>query len=363
MDNTRKITVIQATAVLISTIIGVGILALPRFAVQTAETGAPLVTLLGILVASAGLWLITVLGVRFPSKTIVQYSEEIIGKWLARFGSLLIIGFFAILTSLAAREFGEVVVTTVLRNTPLEVTVIVMLLLAAVSSRHGLETFVYIHYFYLPLILAPALMIVVLSLKNAELLNLLPVMGNEHKELLGGVLTIAALFQGSFIISIVIPHMRRPGQAYKASFMGMSVAGVLYFLIVVATVAVFGPEEIKRLLWPTLELAKTTSLPANILERLDAAFLAVWVTAVFTTLYSSYFLTIHCMSKLFRLRDHKLFSFFVMPFVFFYCDGAAKHSGTLPNHSDCRTDRSDCDHWLSVSAVGGFHHTKKKGYT
>ena len=87
-------------------------------------------------------------------------------------------------------------------------------------------------------------------------------------------------------------------------------------MIVAATVGVFGAEETKLLLWPTLELAKTTSLPGNILERLDAAFLAVWVTAVFTTLYSSYFLTIHSMSKLFRLRDHKMFSLFLLPFIF-----------------------------------------------
>ncbi|MGZ4113083.1 MAG: GerAB/ArcD/ProY family transporter, partial [Tumebacillaceae bacterium] len=131
-----------------------------------------------------------------------------------------------------------------------------------------------------------------------------------------GVLTVAALFQGMFVFTMVIPAMRRPERAMKASFWGMAIAGGLYFLIVIATVSVFGSEEIKELLWPTLELARTTSLPANILERLDAPFLIVWVIAVFTTIFSSYYLMIHSASELFRLRDHKLFSFFSMPFVF-----------------------------------------------
>jgi spore germination protein len=86
-------------------------------------------------------------------------------------------------------------------------------------------------------------------------------------------------------------------------------------LIVVAAVAVFGAEEIKNLLWPTLELAKTTSLPANVLERLDAAFLAVWVTAVFTTLFSSYYITVCALAETFRLKDHRMFSYFMLPFV------------------------------------------------
>jgi spore germination protein len=312
----RQITVIQAAAILVSTIIGVGVLALPLFAVKAADSAAPLVTLLGMLLAFFGLMLITLLGMRFPDKSVTQYSEEIIGKGLAWIGSILIIAFFAVLTSLTAREFGEVVVTSVLRQTPVEVTVIVMLLLAAISTRNGIITFAYIHTFYFPLLIVPALLIVALSLKNAEVINLLPVLGNQPTGMVTGTLTIAALFQGSFVLTAVIPAMKKPEKAMKASVWGMLIAGGLYFVIVIAAVSVFGAEEIKQLLWPTLELAKATSLPANILERLDAAFLAVWVTAVFTTLFSSYFLTIHSMSKLFRLREHKLFSYFLLPIVF-----------------------------------------------
>lgn len=316
MEHPRQITAIQAAAILISTIIGVGVLPLPLFAARAADTGAPLVTLLAIIISYFGLWLITKLGMRFPDHSFIQYSETILGKWPAWIGSVLIIGFFALLTSLAAREFGEVVITSVLKKTPLEVTVIVMLLLATLSSRNDVTTFAYIHHFYLPLILFPVVLIEALSLKNAQMIYLLPIWGNEPRGLMHGVWTVAALFQGSFIYTIVIPFMRRPKKAMTAAFWGMFIAGGLYFATVTGAIGVFGPEETKNLLWPTLELAKTTSLPGNILERLDAAFLAVWVTAVFTTLFSTYYFTIHVISKLFRLRDHKMLSLFVLPFLF-----------------------------------------------
>ncbi|WP_248924371.1 GerAB/ArcD/ProY family transporter [Paenibacillus hamazuiensis] len=316
MEYPRQVTVIQAAAVLISTIIGVGVLPLPLFGVRAADTGAPLVTFLAILVAASGLWLITKLGMRFPNQSIIEYGETIVGKWLAWSGNVLIIAFFAVLTSLAAREFGEVVITAVLKKTPLEVTVIVMLLLATVSCRNDVTTFAYIHHFYLPAIVFPAVLIVALSLKNAQAIYLLPLWGNEPSGMLYGVLTVAALFQGGFVYTIVIPFMRRPDRAMKGAFWGLFIAGGLYLSAVTAAVGVFGPEETKKLLWPTLELAKTTSLPGNILERLDGAFLAVWVTAVFTTLFSSYYFTIHASSKLFRLRDHKMLSSFILPFLF-----------------------------------------------
>ncbi|TBL81840.1 GerAB/ArcD/ProY family transporter [Paenibacillus thalictri] len=316
MKYPRQITVTQAAAILISTIIGVGVLPLPLFAVRAAGSGAPLITLISCFVAFIGLWLIALLGMRFPNQTIIQYSETIIGKWPARLGSAFIICFFAILTSLTAREFGEVVVASVLRRTPLEITVIVMLLLACFSARNNIIEFAYLHYFYLPLLLGPGLLIVVLSLKNADMTNLQPIWGESPQTMLSGIFTVSALFQGSFIFTMVIPAMRQPTKAMKASFWGLLISGGLYILITLAAVSVFGSEETRKLLWPTLELAKTTSLPGNILERLDAAFLAVWVIAVFTTLFSSYYITIHSMSSLFHLRNHKMFSLFLLPIVF-----------------------------------------------
>lgn len=316
MEHPRQVTVIGAAMAITSTIIGVGVLPLPRFASEAADTGGPLVTLAGAGLAFIGLWLITVLGQRFPDKSIFHYSEDIIGRWPGRLGSILLILFFTALSALTAREFGEVVVTAVLKKTPLEVTVIVMLLLAAISSRNDIVTFSYMHQFYLPFILAPGLLIAFFALKNADPLYLQPIWGNEPKGFWNGMLTIAALFQGSFIMSVLIPSMHRPEKAMRASMSGMAVACGFYFLIVVATIAVFGPEETKQVLWPTLELARMTSLPANVLERLDAFFLIIWVTAVFTTLLSSYYLTIHAISNVLRLRDHKMFTFFLLPFVF-----------------------------------------------
>ncbi|MBD0379571.1 GerAB/ArcD/ProY family transporter [Paenibacillus sedimenti] len=316
MEYPKQVTTIQAAAILISTIIGVGVLPLPLFAVRSANTGAPLVTFFAVLVSSLGLWAVTKLGMRFPTQSFPQYSEEILGKWPGRIGSGIVVLFFAILASLASREFGEVVITSVLKKTPLEVSVIVMLMIATLASRSDMTTFTYIHHLYLPIILGPAILIVSLSLKNADADFLLPLWGNAPRDMLNGVLIIAALFQGSFIQTIVIPAMRRPEKAMKAGFWGMSISGALYITIVIAAVGVFGPAETKLLLWPTLELAKTTTLPGNILERLDAAFLAIWVTAVFTTIFASYYLTIHLASKLFGLRDHRMLSLFILPFLF-----------------------------------------------
>jgi spore germination protein len=316
MEDSKEVSTLQAASILISSIIGVGVLPLPLFAVQAGNTGAPLVTLSGIILAAIGLFILTLLGIRHPQNTIITYSEKIIGKWMGKLCSFIVIIFFLILTGLAAREFGEVVIAAVLRETPLEITVIIMLSLACLSARNNLNTFAYIHNFYVPIILAPGLIIVALSLKNANILYLQPLIGSNFRDMFPGMLTISALFQGSFVITMIIPFMKEPKKAIKASFWGIFISGGLYLLFVIATVSVFGTEEIKKIFWPTLELARTTTVPGNILQRLDVIFLAVWVTAVFTTLYSSYYFTIYSIKEVFSLKDHKMLSYFIFPFVF-----------------------------------------------
>ncbi|MBW8349471.1 spore germination protein [Bacillus sp. IITD106] len=321
MEQSREITAIQTATILISTIIGVGVLNLPLIAVQAADTGAPFLTLIAVLLGFVGLYIVTKLGMRFPDQSIIGYSQIVLGKWIGRMYGVMIILFFTFLTAMASREFGEVVVAAVLKNTPIEVTVIVMLLMAAIFTRDDINTFAYIHNFYVPAILFPGIIIVVLSFKNANPLYFQPIfqplIANNLKQVLIGTLTVTALFQGSFIITIIIPYMKKTGKAMKSAIWGIGISGLLYVMIVFAALSVFGVDEMKNLMWPTLELARATSLPGNLLQRLDVVFLAVWVTAVFTTIFSSYMFTIHSLSQFFRLQGHKTFSFFLLPIVFF----------------------------------------------
>ncbi|WP_026963096.1 GerAB/ArcD/ProY family transporter, partial [Alicyclobacillus herbarius] len=87
-------------------------------------------------------------------------------------------------------------------------------------------------------------------------------------------------------------------------------------LTVVAPLAVFGSMEIRNMMWPTLELAKIASIPGEVLERLDVFFLTIWVTAVFSSLYSMYFISALAIKDVLRFEDHSFLSFALLPIMF-----------------------------------------------
>jgi spore germination protein len=110
--------------------------------------------------------------------------------------------------------------------------------------------------------------------------------------------------------------MYHPNKAYRGSVIGVGIAGGLYLILIYSTLSVFGTEEMKNLMWPTLELAKTAALPAFFIERLDPIFLAVWVTAVFCAIFAAYYISIQAFGHFFRMRDHRVFSIAGLPIVY-----------------------------------------------
>lgn len=314
----RSITVLEVVAILFGSTAGVGVLAAPRLAVEAGGTAGPLISLLGVALVFLAATIVAALGSRFPEESIVVYARRLIGKWPARIMNLCIIAYFAVLTALSAREFGKVVVVASLPKTPTEVTTLVMIILVAIASRNSISTFSYIHLFYFPFIVAPIGIISLLSLKNANLLYLQPLSGTtSFLKMTQGSLVIAALLQGGFVLTIIIPAMRTSHKALKATTIGMVLSGGVYLFTVAASLAVFGPNEIRLIYWPTLELAKTTMLPGEILERLDAIFISVWVIAVFTSMYSTYYLTLESFRQVTKLSDARMLAFPFAAVVFF----------------------------------------------
>ncbi|MBX6395696.1 MAG: endospore germination permease [Alicyclobacillaceae bacterium] len=311
----RQITTFQATAVLVSTAIGVGMLSLPHFVAEQADTSAPIATFLGAVFALLALWLNTLVGLRFPSMSIVRYSEEVLGRWVGRAAAAVLSLTFVVLTALGAREFGEIVTTFMLHRTPGEVIVTFMLLMAAVSTRHDLTTFVYIHFFYVPFILIPAWITLGIALPYGDPLQVMPVWNGDWAGIGKGTLHAAALFQGAFVMTILIPSMRRPQAAWLVGLAGMFLVGALMVMVVVVSLTILGAAETKQFFWPTLEVIRSIVLPGEILERIDILMVIVWVVAVFTTLFSSYYLSVFTFGEMMKLRDHRPFSFFLLPIL------------------------------------------------
>ncbi|UFJ39190.1 spore germination protein [Brevibacillus humidisoli] len=296
----------QLTTLVTSTLIGVGVLTLPRATSTALEQSGWLAPFIGGLISIAACWLIAQLSRLYPGRTIVRYSPLVWGTTKSvKVGVLLslpfVVSFLLYLftvTAFTARIFGEVVVTAVLLQTPLEATIITMFLLVVALCQYEPEVVARVNELLFPLIILPILLLAIASFQKADWNNLLPVQISSWDKLVDGLMESTISFEGFEVMFIYFAFAQQGTSRRTASVVGITMAILVYTLIVLAGIAVFGPNELQLLTWPTLELVKTTQVPGLVLERIESAFLAVWVAAVFTTVGNVYYAFIYGLRQL-----------------------------------------------------------------
>ncbi|MRG84705.1 GerAB/ArcD/ProY family transporter [Salinibacillus xinjiangensis] len=313
-----QVTNLQLAFIILSTMFGVSILSFIRFVVKYAGLGAPLASLVGILLGFIGLLGLVFIGKRFPKKTIIGYNEIILGKGIGKVFSLLIILIFAVLMGLETRHYAEAIQGSILPNTPIQVAIIVMISLCATTSFQNVSTFAYIHFFYIPLILIPVVVIFFPVFKDVEIYHLTPFLGHEpsFKDFMLGAMTTMQAVGNFTVIAMVIPFMKDPKKSMKGAVWGYWITGAIVVFIVTITVAVFGEEEILQMFWPILILGRMIQIPAEIFSRIDAVLLISWIYGVFTTLLSYYFIVVRGICELFRFHHYRVISICGAPVVF-----------------------------------------------
>jgi spore germination protein len=311
-NSSYRITPTQGLAINTSTIIGVGVLTLPRSTTDSAHQYGWIPVLAALLLTVLAVCIITVLGRRFPGKSMVAYTAEVFGSrkhpWVGRVLSmpvvLLYVAYWWFVTALVARMFGEVVVTAVLINTPLEVIVGTMLILCLLLVYYDVEVVARVHEVLLPIIVVPVLFISLSAYQSAQMeyiMPLLPPSGHHWKGVIIAIMPALTSFLGFESQMMFNRNLRVDKRMLRYQIWGVVVPGMLYLLIVIAGIMNFGFEELSHLAWPTLELVKTVNVPGLILERMEAVFLSVWVAAVFTTAGTMFYCAKWSLSELFRL--------------------------------------------------------------
>jgi spore germination protein len=173
-------------------------------------------------------------------------------------------------------------VSAVLTQTPVQIIIATLLIAVFFYVIVELEVIVRFNELLLPVIVIPILLIAVLALKNASLINVLPLLHISPIVFLKSIGTQIFAFQGLTVMLLFMAFAQR-GHNTRAAIGGIGLPALNYVMVVFSSIAVFGFEELQHLTWPTLDLIKSSDIRFFILQRIESGFVVVWVAAVFTT--------------------------------------------------------------------------------
>ncbi|HEY8394298.1 MAG TPA: endospore germination permease [Thermaerobacter sp.] len=315
MTARRPVTVRGAMTVVVNIMIGVGVLTLPREVAATAGPDSVPATLLGAIPVVLSLAALNALYPWLRGRRLDEGLAALVGRPAARLLLLAYAAYFFTFAAMIARAFAEVLSANVLLNTPVETILLPMLFAATYLVHHRTVSFMRTIEMIFPVLVTTLILLAVATMGRVNMIYVRPRAAIGLGPLLQGAMVSLFAYSGYTVYLFLLPEMEdRP--RWRMPWLVALLVGLIYAMVVFSAVGTFGVEEVQRITWPTIELVKVTEIPGRVLERLESAFLAVWVTAVFTTVGPGLFAAAKALQAVLGLADHRMLAPAALPLLY-----------------------------------------------
>ncbi|MBB5323422.1 spore germination protein (amino acid permease) [Anoxybacillus tepidamans] len=134
-----KISAVQMGIIMHPAITATAILLVPAITAHDAKQDMWISPFWASLVGFLTVYIAVQLHNRYPQKTVIEYSEQIVGKFLGKIVSFIFLFFYLHVTGIIVREYGEFIVGNFFVRTPLIFVMGSMIFVCAFAVRGGVE--------------------------------------------------------------------------------------------------------------------------------------------------------------------------------------------------------------------------------
>lgn len=316
MQNNDTISINQMIFILMLTMVGTGILTLPRNLAEVVPYDQWIILLAGGLLALSIALIHGSIVKLSPNKQYFQILCDALTKPVAYVIGFAYIIYLTVFIALITRTFGEVIKAFLLAKTPIEVINVSILAVSVYLARRGIEVLARMMEFIFPIIILFSIFIFGLSFLDSDVLNLLPVFKIEFNDIIKGLPVTLTSFVGFEMILFFGGYLDKPQNAMK-SYRAIIAVLCFYVLVVVATFAQFGPIQMKYLVWPTIDLFYTIRLPGLFIENVQVIVMGLWIFAIFSTIAPMHLAAVTMAESLTKSKDQAYLAAPFLPIIYF----------------------------------------------
>lgn len=312
----NKITRSQAIVFLTNTVLGAGILTMPRSVSQAMHTpDSWLAILLSGLLILPIVWLMTRLSLYYPGLTVFQYAGRIVGRLPGTVLGLMLVVFCITIAGFEIRILAEVTMFFLLEGTPIWAIILPFIWAGTYLVSGGIQAIARVYQIVFPLTILVLLVSFGVSLRLFDIDNLRPVLGDGLAPVWDGVKASILIFSGCEVVLTIVGFMDQPRYAVRTMLTGIAIPAVLYLLTIIVVVGGMSLNTVITSTWPTLDLVRSFEITGFFIERLEFPLMVIWLMQMFCNFCSFFFQASLGISQLFRLPPQPVI-FALVPIIF-----------------------------------------------
>lgn len=316
MQNKNTISNQQIKALLVTTVIGVGVLSLPSDLAMILNNSGWIAIVIGGLLTLPFIMIIDRLFKLYPGKTFFQIGRKVMHPIIFNIILIIILSYSILLLSYASRIFAEVIKVYLLETTPTEVIILTMLIAISYIARSKLEVVARVAVMIYPIILGFIIFLIVINLPNADYTNIYPLLDIEYKEIPRGIMAVIFSYAGYEILLLALPFSENNENSLRYCMRGILMVIGVYLIVFFITLSQYGVHQLKREIWPSIAVIKEVDLPGYFLENLDGIVMAAWVMVVYGTMGPFLHASGVILGDIFNVKFHELFVPPLIPIIY-----------------------------------------------
>ena len=240
-----------------------------------------------------------------PGKNIVAIGELLLTKLGGRLLGLMLFLLFGYLTAMTARVLGVLYNTAVMPRTPVILFVVAMLILAAIVLREGLEVVARINDVLLIIIIGTIAIMLIIALPNIELDSFRPFFAEGPGPVLhASVFTLAIATEYVLLLGFLLPLVRPGGNLAFAVALGLFMGSSVLLSLVIASIGIFGPEEVLRFLYPAIQLATVLEI-GDFVKGVEILLLGGWTAASLLEISLFFYASVVALANTLGFKDYR----------------------------------------------------------
>ncbi|MGE5370836.1 MAG: GerAB/ArcD/ProY family transporter [Solirubrobacterales bacterium] len=280
---------------------GIGITA--GITARMVETDAWLAMAMGFGLGMLVLLGTSYLGSRFPDKTIVEYSELLLGRWLGKVIAALLAIYFMAAYAVLSNVITMHIHHYFLPETPYLVICLIWVLLSAYGIYLGIEVIVRfgsIGFLGIILITLTMLTGTVLDIKP---INLLPLMDKGFGADLGASIYVLSDISVAILASAyLIPLLNSKKKLMTLSFWAMAAGAILVLSWPLFETMVIGPDLMKQYLMVCMEQIRCAQL-TKYLPRYELIMVSFFVFGVLVQSLTTFYCAQYAIGRLTGVKN------------------------------------------------------------
>lgn len=298
-----KISSLQMGIMMYPTIIATAILMVPSFTAKYAKQDLWLSPIWTSIIGYLTVFIVYRLYKLYPNQTVIQFSEQIIGRFAGKILGFLYLFFYIPTTGLITRSYGEFLVDSFLPRTPVIVITASMVLVCAFVVRGGIEVLGRVAELFLPVFIVPLIILIILLIPDFRFGNILPIMENGMMPSIKGAFIQQGWFTEFFVMTFLLPFVSDAKKGLKSGMLTVFAVMATLVFVNLTVYFVLGTTTANKV-YPLMNAARYISL-AKFFEHLESVIMAIWILGTFVKISVFYYACVLATAQLLNLSDYR----------------------------------------------------------